>query len=239
MTDSGEQRQSSDSPLIAFWKRIPIVIRAIVVGLLVFASAGAVARTLVLVLVPAPASIAVMGGVLWIYWKYFSGSWWPRSTAEARSSRFRATRLSGGVWKWSLTAAMLAVVAMESGLVITFRILEFPADTWTVGIDLGTTPPWLAWSLVIMASIVAGVTEEVGFRGYTQVPLERRYGPVLAIAIVSVVFVVFHLNQAWAPPVLALLLVMSVMWGILALASGSLLPGMISHANADVLSFSY
>jgi membrane protease YdiL (CAAX protease family) len=239
MNDSDKTRQHSDSAMLRFWQRIPVVIRAIVSGLFVFAIAGSVARMVVLVLIPAPWSVVVMGGVLWAYWKYFSGSWWPKSTAEARSNRFRATGLSAGVWKWILMAAMLVVVVFESGFVVTFRILEFPAEAWALGYDFSAAPLWLAWLLVVMAALVAGITEEVGFRGYMQVPLERRYGSVVGITIVSIVFVVFHLNQAWAPPVLFLLFAISVMWGILAYTSGSLIPGMISHTVADIFNFSY
>jgi len=239
MNDSDKTRQHSDSAILRFWQRIPFVIRAIVSGLFVFAIAGSVARMVVLVLIPAPWSVVVMGGVLWAYWKYFSGSWWPKSTAEARSNSFRATELATGVWKWSLIAAMLVVVVIESGFVITFRILKFPAETWALGYDFSAVPLWLAWLLVVMAALVAGITEEVGFRGYMQVPLEKRYGSVVGITIVSIVFVVFHLNQAWAPAVLFLLFAISVLWGILAYTSGSLIPGMISHTVADIFNFSY
>lgn len=239
MNDSDKTTQHSDSAILRFWQRIPVVIRAIVSGLFVFAMAGSVARMVVLALIPAPWSIVVMGGVLWIYWKYFSGSWWPKSTAEARSNRFRATELSTGVWKWSLIAAVLVVVVMESGFVITFRILEFPAEAWALGYDFSAAPLWLAWLFVVMAALVAGITEEVGFRGYMQVPLEKRYGSVVGITIVSIVFVGFHLNQAWAPPVLFLLFAISVLWGTLAYTSGSLIPGMISHTVADIFNFSY
>jgi len=239
MNDSDKTRQHSDSAILRFWRRIPVVIRATVSGLFVFAIAGSVARMVVLVFIPAPWSIVVMGGVLWAYWKYFSGSWWPKSTAEARSNRFRATELSAGVWKWSLMAAMLVVVVMESGFVVTFRILKFPAEAWALGYDFSAVPLWLAWLLVVMAALVAGITEEVGFRGYMQVPLEKRYGSVVGIMIVSIVFIVSHLNQAWAPPVLFLLFAISVMWGILAYTSGSLIPGIISHTVADIFNFSY
>ena len=194
---------------------------------------------MIFALIPAPWSIIAMGIVLWVYWKYVSGSWWPKSTQVARRSCFRATKLSTGVWIWSLIAAMLAVVVIESGFVITFRILEFPAEAWTLGLAFSTIPLWLAWLFVFMASLVAGITEEVGFRGYMQVPLEERYGPAMAIIIVSVVFVLFHLNQAWAPPVLLHLFLISVLWGVLAYASGSLIPGIISHAVADIINFSY
>ena len=71
MNDSDKTRQHSDSAMLRFWRRIPVVIRAIVSGLFVFAIAGSVARMVVLVLIPAPWSVVVMGGVLWAYWKYF------------------------------------------------------------------------------------------------------------------------------------------------------------------------
>ena len=238
MTITVEFKPSSDSTVLKAWQHIPPVIRAIVLGLFVFAIAGSVARMVILVLVPAPWSIVMMGCVLWVYWRYFSGSWWPKSTAQARRNRFRATRLSESVWRWGLCAAMLGVVVLQSAFVVTFRVLEFPAEAWASGY-FSALPPWLAWSFVVMVALVAGITEEVGFRGYMQVPLEKRYGPTVGIAIVSIVFALFHLNQAWAPSVLLHLFAMSVLWGLLAYASGSLIPGMVSHVVADIFNFSY
>jgi membrane protease YdiL (CAAX protease family) len=226
-------------PMIRSWQRIPVLVRAIVEGLLVYAVVGSLARAAILVFIPAPWSLVVMGAVLWVYWRYFSGSGWPRSTARARRRSFRATRLSANVWTWSLIAALLAAVAMESSFVVTFRVFEFRGEAWAMGPDLSTVPPWLAWSMVVMGALVAGITEEIGFRGYMQVPLEERYGPAAAIVIVSIVFVVFHLNQAWASPVLFHLFAISLLWGILARVSGSLVPGIVSHAVADVFNFSY
>jgi membrane protease YdiL (CAAX protease family) len=239
MTDTEKVASSQHTASFRVWQRIPLVIRAIAAGLFAFAIAGSVAWTAILALIPPPWSIAMMGVVLWVYWKYFGGSWWPKSTAQARRKCFRATRLAKRVWGWSMIAAMLGVVVIEAGLVVTFRILEVPAEAWALGYDLSATPSWLAWLFVFTAALVAGITEEVGFRGYMQVPLEKRYGPAIGIMIASIVFVVFHLNQAWAPPVLLHLFAISVLWGILAFASGSLIPGMISHAVADVFSFSY
>ncbi|MGB3906516.1 MAG: type II CAAX endopeptidase family protein [Anaerolineae bacterium] len=238
MTDLVKHTQPSDPTILRYWQRIPVLIRAIALGLLV-STIGVFAWPVIVVIIPAPWSLVVMGGVLWLYWKYFSGSWWPKATAEARSVNFRATRPSAAVWKWGLMAAMLAVVVLESGFVITFRIVEFPAEAWNLGYDFSAVPLWLAWLVVIMSAMVAGVCEEVGFRGYMQVPLEKRYGPGVAITIVSTVFLVSHLRQAWAPPVLFHLFAISALWGILAYASGSLIPGMISHTVADIFNFSY
>lgn len=228
---------STKGTLWSLWQRLPIVIRAIVVGFLVF-EIGIIAWLVIAALIPVPWSILVMGGLLWFYWKYFSGGGGPQATAETRRDRFRATRPPLAVWRWSLVAALLLVVIAQSSFVVTFRIIELP-DSFTAGYGFDAFPMWLAWSAIVMASLVAGICEEIGFRGYMQVPLERRYGPAVGITIVSISFVVFHLNQAWAPPVLVHLFAFSALWGILAFASGSLIPSMISHIVADIFNFSY
>jgi hypothetical protein len=116
--------------MIRFWQRIPVVIQALFSGLFV-TEIGVITWLGIVTLIPAPWSLVVMGGVLWLYWKYFSGSWGSKATAEARSSSFRAVKLPVGVWKWGLVAAMLFVIVVQSGLAMTFRIIEFPADTFT------------------------------------------------------------------------------------------------------------
>ena len=241
MTEMNHQSPPSHSSIVRFWERIPIVVRAIVVGFLVFAIVGSVALTVILNLIPAPWSGVAIAIVLWVYLRYFSGRWWPKATSESRRVRFRATKLPIRVWKWSLIAALLAVVVLQSSFVVLFRIIEFPAEAWTSGIDLPDLPIWQIWLFILMAAAVAGITEEVGFRGYMQVPLEGRYGPAVGLTITSIVFVVFHLNQAWAAGagILIILFAAGAMWGVLARVSGSLIPGMISHIVADIFYFSY
>lgn len=227
------------SSIVRFWHRIPIVIRAVVVGFIVFAIAGSVAWTLVLALIPPPWSALVMVVILWLYWRYFRGDWWPDSTKVFRKHCFRATRLPLKVWTWSLIAALTAALLLQSILVVTFRIVEFPAEAWKLPYDFSALPVWQVWMLLILAAVVAGITEEIGFRGYMQVPLEERYGPVVAITIVSIVFTIAHFNQAWAGGIVIVLFAISVVWGVLARVSGSLIPGIVSHASTDVVNFAY
>jgi membrane protease YdiL (CAAX protease family) len=238
MSGFDRQTQPSDFAMIRFWQRIPLVIRAIVSGISV-STIGVYAWLAIGTLIPGLWAIVVMGGVLWLYWKYFSGSWWPQSTAEARRNGFRAAKMPAAVWKWSLVAAMLIVVVWQSGMVLTFRIVKFPAEAFTAGYNLEAIPLWLAWLMIIMSSLVAGICEETGYRGYMQVPLEERYSPGVAITIVSIMFLVIHLQQVWAPPVLFHLFALSVLLGILAYASGSLIPGIIAHTSLDIFNFSY
>jgi membrane protease YdiL (CAAX protease family) len=147
--------------------------------------------------------------------------------------------LLAGVWKWGLVAATLFVVVVQSGFVVTFRIIEFPAEAFTAEYNFDALPVWLAWLFIVMSSLVAGICEETGFRGYMQVPLEERYGPAVAITIVSIMFLVTHLHQAWALPILFHVVAISALLGILAYASGSLIPSMLGHTVMDVFNFSY
>jgi len=239
MTDITTQIESSSSAIIKLWQRVPLVLRAVVTGYVVFAIAGTVAWMAILALVPIPWSLPVMWLVLFFYLKYFSGSWWPKSTAGIRAENFRAVKLTASTWKWSLFSALLIVAVIESGLVVTFRIVEFPAEAWNLGLQYESFPRGLVWLYIILMASVAGITEEVGFRGYMQAPLEKRYSPAAGIIFVALMFMLLHLNQAWAPVVLIHLFVIGTMWGVLAYVSGSVIPGIISHTIADVFSFSY
>lgn len=234
-----EVPDDSASSLMKLWSRLPIIVRAIAVGFFVFAIAGSVAWTLALAFVPPPWSIVVMLVVLVAYWRYFSGGGWPEATQAHRRLCFRATRLPARVWVWSLVAAFAAALLLQALLVSTFRVVEFPAEAWVLPYDFSALPSWQVWALLVLAAFVAGITEEIGFRGYMQVPLEQRYGPTAAIGIVSIVFMVAHLNQAWAGGIIVILIVVSILWGVLARASGSLIPGIISHGSTDVVNFAY
>jgi len=237
MTTLDKSTQPQISGLANIWQRIPVLIRAILSG--IFVTFVGIGPWLVsIAVIPAPWSVPVMGGILWLYWKYFSGNWWPRSTADTRSKNFRAVKLSADIWKWGLAGTFLFVIVFQSATVLTFRLVEFPAEA-SADYGLGGLPAWQAWMIIIMASLVAGVCEEIGFRGYMQRPLEKRYGPLAGITIVSILFTVFHLNQAWAGPVLFQIFAISALFGVLAYASGSLIPSIIAHTIMDIFNFAF
>jgi membrane protease YdiL (CAAX protease family) len=98
--------------------------------------------------------------------------------------------MSASAWMWSLVSALLIVAIWQSGMVVTFRLLEFPRQAFTAGYDFEAMPLWMAWLMVIMASLVAAICEETGYRGYMQVPLEKKHGRVVAIVLVSIAFLV-------------------------------------------------
>ena len=234
-----EEYNTSTTPtILGYWQRMPIWIRATITGVIV-SSIGVYSWVIGGALIPAPWSILIMGILLWIYVKYFSGSWWPKSTAQVRKINFRTIKMPWPVWKWSLLCALLIVAIWQSSLVVTFRIINISGDVFTVGYNLTGLPIWIAWLMVIMSSLVAGICEETGYRGYMQVPLESRYGPIASIVLVSTLFLIIHLQQVWAPPLLLHLFALSVLLGILAYTSDSLIPGIVAHFELDIFNFSY
>lgn len=221
-----------------FWMKVPLVVRSILTGVGV-SSLGVGIWVLMVTNIPVPWSVVAMGGVLFLYWMYFGGKWSPGSTKAFRRFQMRKINLKRSVWIWGLTAAFFLFLFVNSGLVFTFRMVEFQPEIFKTARYLNDSPAWAAWSVILMASLVAGICEEVGFRGYMQAPLEQKYGAVAGISITSFAFVVVHLHQAWASGILVQIFVISFMVGYLAYATNSLLPGIIAHASFDIINFSY
>ena len=190
--------------------------------------------------IPIPWSLLIMVIILWIYVKYFSGSWPQNNNAEFRKNNFRKIKLPGRVWKLGLTGAILFIVIFQSGFVVTFRLIQFPEQEFKSQYKiLETLPRALAWLTVLVGSLVAGICEETGFRGYMQVPIEKRYGPYWGIFITSLFFFLLHLNKTWAPLITIHIFFASILLGLLAYYTRSLLPGMLGHTIIDVFNFSY
>jgi membrane protease YdiL (CAAX protease family) len=206
------------------------------IGFLV-SSVGIAVWSLLLKLVPAPWSVLAMIPVLWVYWKLFTGKY----AGEVGPWSGGRTGAGAGVQRaWQLVAALLFVLIVQASFVVTFFLIPFPAERFTADYKLlEHMPGWAAWALIVMGSIVAAVCEETGFRGYMQTPLQKRYGPKTAIVATSILFTLIHLSHSWALPILPHIFGASVLLGLLAYRSGSLLPGIIGHAILDIFDYSF
>ncbi|MDX2360858.1 MAG: type II CAAX endopeptidase family protein [Crocinitomicaceae bacterium] len=236
-----QQVKNSNYPSTIFgrlWMKIPLVLRSILTGFGV-STIGIGIWVLLVSNLPIHWSVISMGVFLILFWMYFSGKWSPSNTQTFRRFCIRQTKLKKPVWIWGGVAAIFLFIFLNACLVFTFRIVEFQPEVFKTASYLNDFPAWMSWSLILMASLVAGLCEEVGYRGYLQTPLEQKYGHLAAISITSLVFVVIHLHQAWAGGILVQIFAISFMLGYLAYASNSLILGIIAHASFDVVMFSY
>ncbi|MCP3986212.1 MAG: CPBP family intramembrane metalloprotease [bacterium] len=133
----------------------------------------------------------------------------------------------------ALGAGIAVLVFFVAFTMVSYRVIEVPADAGAMP-DL---PWWSLYSILLVISIVAGVSEEAGFRGYMQGPLEKRYGPVVAIGISTVMFWLAHLNHASGMARAIALIVMGGSLGALTWSARSILPALVTHATADATTF--
>jgi membrane protease YdiL (CAAX protease family) len=220
------------------WKGTLLIARAVLAGFLITALAGGLWTTLVMAnlgTVPTlPWAVPVMAVVLWLLWQYLSGKGWPRRLAATRQRYLRANHVPVTVWKWALFAGVSAVVSLAGLWIVVGQLVTMPPNQLP---DMSPYPAYVGWLMVIMASLVAPISEEAGFRGYTQVPLEKRYGPVIAILISSLAFTLVHFTHGLFLPKLFLYFMFGVNWGVSARLTNSILPGIVTHIIADLILF--
>lgn len=226
------------SGIVLLWKRIPVIIRSVLTGLFV-AAMGSMPWTLLVSLnlkygSAFPWSVPVMAVYLWFYWRYFKGAWWPKSTAEIRKTNSRANPLPEDVWGAALLAGISGLVFIVMIQAVLSRMVRLPPQSSQ---DLSHIPALLLLLFVIMSGVVAGVTEEISFRGYMQRPIEKKHGPLIAILIVGVAFGFAHFTH---PEVSLILLpyylVVSAVYGMLAYFTNSIVPSLVLHAGGNIFS---
>lgn len=221
-------------------RRFPVVVSAVVRGLLVGLVGANVWGAFLLTLgIPGAMLAEPPFLVLYIWW--VSGGGVPASSRESRRTAFRARALSRTQWCWAVVAALSFAICVHAALVLLFRLIPFPVEAFRRGYGLapGTSLP-LRWLAIVIAAASAGICEETGFRGYMQQPIEERHGVFVAILISAACFTLVHLNQSWAiPEMLPIIFAAGVLLGVIAWASGSLLPGMLGHTLMDVGLFAY
>ena len=236
-----QQLKTSNYPSNAFgrfWMKVPLVLRSILIGFGV-SSLGVGIWTIVAMSLPGPWSMLLMATILIFFWMYFSGKWKPSNTQAFRRFCIRQINLKKPVWIWGLVAAFFIVLFLHSSWILTFRIVEFQPEIFKTLSFINDVPALQAWSAIIGISMVAGICEEVGYRGYLQKPLEQKYGPIVAISISSIIFIVIHLHQAWLVSILVPAFFISFMIGYLAYATNSLIPGIMAHVTFDIINVSY
>jgi membrane protease YdiL (CAAX protease family) len=220
------------------YQRIPVLIRAIVAGLIV--QIVGIIPFMMLVqmnletLPSIPWSVAVELLLLFLFVKYFRGWGWPGSTQDARRSYFRAHRIPAEARPMVILAAVLLGVTILLLVVLGNQIVSMPEEGIGIFTQLVGGPPLTALAVLATLALATGIVEEAAFRGYMQVPMEDRYGAVTAVLVVAIVFSVVHFPP-W--PILPLYLIGAIGWGLLARLANSTIPGMVAHGLVDFTFF--
>jgi membrane protease YdiL (CAAX protease family) len=221
------------------WLRLPVVVRAVVLGVAVAAAGTLPWATLLGAntkhLSTLPWAVPLMAVILWLYWRYFvQGAGWPRTTAETRRTYARVNSLSSDVWGLALLAGMLGLVGVLLLQGVLGRLVTLPQQR---ELDPSRYPIFTVLMWVLMSAVVSGVVEETSFRGYLQRPIERRHGPVIAILMTGILFGLAHFGHPEVGVVLLpFYIAVAAVYGALAYFTDSTLPGMVLHAGGNMFS---
>jgi len=222
------------------WIKLPVWLRAVISGLLIGLVAANIWPVLLVTLgVPMGSALEILVLILYLWW--VSGGGPGRSSQAFRASSFRRSSLTRRQWLWALIAALFFATTVHAGIVLLFRCMPFPLESFRRGYDLSRVPTVaLKWLVVVVSAVSAGICEETGFRGYMQRPLETHYSPRAAILISAFFFTIVHLNKGWELVGMVLITFgAGILLGLLAWSSGSLIPGMIGHVLMDIGLFAY
>jgi membrane protease YdiL (CAAX protease family) len=222
------------------WTKLPVSVLAVVAGLVIALVPANVWPLFLLNLgVPLASIMEALFLGLYIWWA--SGGGPPRALKAIRATVFRRGALTSTQWLWGLIGALFFAVTVHASIVLLFRFVPFPLAAFRHGYDFSFIPSLpLRWLAVVVSAASAGICEETGFRGYMQVPIERRHGAPVAIFISSLFFMALHLNKAWATPgMIPIVFGAGVLLGLLAWFSGSLTFVMIGHTVMDIGLFAY
>lgn len=136
--------------------------------------------------------------------------------------------------RYFATAALLAVVLLWPLMQLTAYILaQFPElqkllnerqPLVEVFRQLQDTGAGVWWYALVLA-VLPALSEELLFRGFLLTGLRRRFTPLMAVFLSSLLFGLFHLNVFQFLPAL----VLGTVLGLLTVKSGSILPAMLYH----------
>jgi membrane protease YdiL (CAAX protease family) len=224
----------------SFWSKLPVLVRAILSGLLIALVAANVWLILLASLsVPVAALVEVIFLGFYVWWT--SGGGPPRRTRDSRRNAFRYGPLSKEKWFWGIIGAIFFAMAVHASIVLLFRCVQFPVAAFRRGYNLSFIPTLpLKWLAVIVSAISAAVCEETGFRGYMQRPIEEDRGVVIAVLISTIFFTLVHLNKTWSlTGMVPIVFGAGLLLGLLAWSSQSLIPSIIGHVIMDIGLFAY
>ena len=219
--------------LLRAWRRLPAIIRGIIVGELVV-TIGVTPPELFLVanlrVSPAvPWMLAATALWLWFYWRFLDG-------AGRRRELLRATPVSGAMWRAVLLFGALALTGCLCLAFLTATATHTAASAFQLPIKFEQYPWWTIASCIAVLSITAGVIEEAGFRGYMLTAIQERHGWMIATLVTGFMFFAdHHFSHAYATlAYLPFFMIISAAHALMVRATGSIKPSIVLHSMFDL-----
>jgi membrane protease YdiL (CAAX protease family) len=222
------------------FSRVRTILWAGLLAVLVAGSAsvvwGALLVTNLLTSPTIPWSVAVMAVVLLVMWRYLGGRWWPRSSSQWRRRHLRATLVQRKAFGWAWLAGAFALAALVGLWIVLVELTGVGGNPTIPGASVAS-PLTLALGLV-MGALVSSITEEMAFRGYAQVTLEREFWGGAAVALSSLFFALWHgPTQGFEWSKLLFYFLVGVAFGTTAYLTKSILPALPVHLAGDLIFF--
>ena len=222
-------------------RQVRVIGRAAVIGMLV-AMVGTIPRNVLFALnvrywTSIPWAVPVVAIYMWIFWRALArldttpSAPEERRTGGERRSGLRANRVSASMWRWSLIAGGLGIVALVLALRVLTRFVVLPDQQLP---DWSQVPVFTVVALLVAAAPVAGIIEEAAFRGFMQGPIERQSGIVVAIAVTGVMFAVAHLDFTLV--LLPYYVAVAAIYGLVTHLTDSILPAIVLHTAGNLYS---
>jgi membrane protease YdiL (CAAX protease family) len=184
-----------------------------------------------------PWAVPVMSVVLVLMWAYLAGLGWPRGTSQARRLCLRANFVPAPVFRWSVLAGTLAVIAFAGFWIVMVQLVRMPGNALP---DFSRYPLLTVIAMIVMGSVAAPLTEEPAFRGYCQVILERRFSGPAAVILSSALFALAHgPTQGFLWPKLLFYFLVGVVFGTTAYLTNSTLPAIPAHILGLLIFFTW
>jgi membrane protease YdiL (CAAX protease family) len=168
-------------------------------------------------------------------WRYLGGSGWPRRTSQRRRILMRARSVSRSAFAWSVVAGLLAIGSLSGFWILMFRLV--PMHPNLILPARFSSSPVFTTAIILGASLLAPIVEEISVRGYLQSVLERDFSPVVAVVLSSLVFAAAHVSQGLAWPKLLFYFLVGATFGSIAFLNDSILPVIPVHVAGDLLFF--
>jgi len=178
-----------------------------------------------------PWSLIAVGMISWLYWRFTTGQAMPFPASQTRKELSKFYPVAKELRSSTVTASIMLFVMTCSLLITGFSLADYSNINMATTLQRFNQPPaYMAILLFLGIALVAGVVEEITFRGYMQTMMTERYGILFSFIFIAFLFAIVHGLPAM---LLVPYMIISIGYSLLAQHSESIIPPVITHVIVD------